>query len=218
MRRSASKLGDQARRAADALPDQVRAELRQSALRLSAVRTPKDVVKVVEAEVGRLSQVVVPVLAAHPLPVTTRRSASMLAGSSAALAAAFAELDELAIVVTDGVAAPTATAAASGLVIAFVVEVWATVSLRVHQIRAAGREVDEPTLALEVTAAILGTDVLFVRQLAGRAASALGKRMTKRWAAALVPGAGIAVDGWAATRSVRAVIALPLDGHPPARP
>jgi hypothetical protein len=172
--------------------------------------------KVLEAEVGRLAEVVVPVLAEHPLPVRTRRSASLLAGGSAALAAAFAELDELAIVVTDGIAAPTAAAAASGLLGAFVIEVWATVSVRVHQIRSAGREVDPSALADEVTAAVLGTDVLFVRQLAGRATLALGKRLTQRWAGALVPGAGIAIDGWAATRTIRAITALPLEMHPPA--
>lgn len=212
--RSLPRVATTAKRAVGLLPEQVRSELRVSVLRLSSVRTPKDLLQVLEAEVGRLSQVVVPVLAAYPLPVRTRRSAAFVAGTGAVLAAGFAEIDELAIVVSDGVAAPTAGAAASGLLAAFVVEVWAAVSVRVHQIQADGREVDESTLALEVTAAILGTDVVFVRQLAGRAATALGKRLTRRWAGALVPGAGVAIEGWAATRTIDAVTALPLDAHP----
>jgi hypothetical protein len=205
---------DRARQTYESLPEPVRAELRTSAHRLASVRTPKDMLKVLEAEVGRLSQVVVPVLAEHPLPVRTRRSASTLAGVSAGLAAAFAELDELAIVLTDGIAAPTAAGAATGLLAAFVVEVWASVSLRVHQVQADGREVDVEVLADEVTAAILGTDVVFVRQLAGRAAAALGKRIARRWASVLIPGAGVAIEGWAAARTIRAIAALPLDSHP----
>jgi hypothetical protein len=204
----------QSKQVLDSLPESVRSEVQQSVHRLAAVRTPKDVLQVLEAEVSRLSQVIVPVFAAHPLPIHTRGRATMVVAVGAGLAAGFAEIDELAIIVTDGLAAPSAVAAGSVLLLAFVAEVWVAVSLRVHQIARDDRTVDPVLLADEVTAAVLGTDVVFVRQLAGRAARSMARRLTRRWAAALVPGAGVAVDAWAASRTVKAIIRLPLDGHP----
>ena len=200
------------------LPPEVRAELATSVKRLASARTPKQLTRALETETTRLSQVVVPLLADHPLPLHSTPAAVALAGSSAALAAAFVEIDEIAIVLSSGVAAPSAASAFTALLGAFVVEVWTATSLRVHQLQADGRTVDRILLADEVTAAVLGTDVFAVRLLAGRAAAALGKRVARRFAAALVPVAGAVVEGWAATRTVRAIAAMPRDGHPPAGP
>jgi hypothetical protein len=213
-RDTALSLTDRGRRMVDAMPDDARQELRTSIRRLAAVRSPKEALQALETEAGRLSRAVVPVLAEHPLPVRDRVSARMVVGTTAGLAAAFAELDQLAIVLTDGVAAPTAVSAGAALLAAFVTEIWVAVSVRAHQITSAGREVDSAVLADEVVAALLGTDLVFVRQLAGRAATTLGKRMTKRWAAGLIPFAGVVVDAWAASRTVRAISRLPLDAHP----
>jgi hypothetical protein len=198
----------------DSLPDEVRGELASSVKRLASVRSPSDVRHVAEQEISRLSRTIVPVLAAHPLPVRTESAAKLAAGSTAALAAAFAEVDEIAVLVTAGVAAPTLPTAFAALLGAFVVEVWAATSLRVHQLEDADRSVDLELLADEVTAAVLGTNVLAVRQLAGRATVALSKRVGKRMGASLVPFAGVAVDSWGATRTIRAMARMDVTAHP----
>jgi hypothetical protein len=208
----------QARQIVDTLPESVKDEVRQSTRRLAGVRTPKDLLQALEAEVGHLSQVVVPVLAAHPLPIRSRAQAMAAAGGAAGLAAAFAEIDGIAILVTDGVLAPSAVAAGGALLAAFVNEVWVATSWRVHQIERSGRRPDPALLADELTAAVLGVNVVVARQLAGRTARAIGRRITRRWAAALVPVAGVVVDAWASTRTVKAIAALPVDGHPPTDP
>lgn len=213
-RDTALSAAERGRRLVDSMPDDARRELRASIRRLAAVRSPKEALQALETEAGRLSHAVVPVLAEHPLPVRDRASARMMVGTTAGLAAAFAELDSLAIVLTRGVAAPSAVSAGAALLGAFVTEIWVAVSVRVSQINAMGRNVDPDVLADEVVAAILGTDLVFVRQLAGRAAGALGKRMTKRWAAGLIPLAGVVVDAWGASRTIRAISRLPLDAHP----
>jgi hypothetical protein len=120
------------------------------------------------------------------------------------------------VVFTDGVAAPSLPAAFSALASALITEVWVAVSLRVHEIEGAGRQVDTALLSEEVTAAMLGTDVFMVRQLAGRAARRIARRLAKRSAQALVPGVGIAVDAWAATRTVKALSGFAVDAHPQA--
>jgi hypothetical protein len=196
------------------LPPGVVDELKSSGRRLAAIRKPRDLLSVLEAEVGRLSRVVVPLLAHHPLPVRGRRTAELLAATAAAGAAAFVELDEIAVLFTEGVAAPTVPAAGASLLVAFVVEVWIAVSLRVHQVAAAGREVDMDVLASEVNSAILDLDMRAVKDLSGRVAAAVGKRVARRWAGALAPGVGIVIDGVAARRTVAAISKMPLDDHP----
>jgi hypothetical protein len=211
--RSASELPG---KALEALPSEVRAELLASTKRLWAVRKPADLRHVAESEIARLSRTIVPLLATHPLPVRTPKAAKRAAGSSAALAAGFASIDQFAVLATAGVAAPTLAAAFAGLLAAFVIEVWAATSLRIHQVEAAGRTVDRWLLAEEVTASVLGTNVLTVRQLAGLATTKLAKRVAKRKMAGLVPLAGVAVDSWGATRTVNAMSKMDVTAHPAA--
>src|SRR5688500_16484463 len=97
-RDAAQSLAERGRRLVDAMPDDARRELRYSIRRLSAARTPKEVLRALETEAGRLSHAVVPVLVDHPLPVRDRTSGRMVFATTAGLVAAFAELDELAIV------------------------------------------------------------------------------------------------------------------------
>jgi hypothetical protein len=189
-------------------------ELKVSARRLAAIRKLRDLVAVLEAEVGRLSGVVVPLLAHHPLPVRSRRAAELLAATTAAAAAALVELDEIALLFTEGVAAPTAPAAGASLLVAFVIEVWIAVSLRVHQLEAAGRQVDMEVLTSEVNSAILDLDMTAVKDLSNRVAAAVGKRVARRWAGALAPGVGIVIDGVAARGTVAAIAKMPIDAHP----
>jgi hypothetical protein len=196
------------------LPPGVADELRASARRVGKVRRPRDALRVLETEAGRLSQVIVPLLARHPLPVTTRRAAMTTAAMTAAGAAAIVEIDELAVIFTSGVAAPSLPTVWLALLAAFVVEIWAAVSLRVHQLEAAGRRPDDALLAEEITSALLGIDAAEVGALAGRVAASVGKRVARRWGGALIPGVGMAIDGVAAGRTVGAMHNLPVDGHP----
>jgi hypothetical protein len=197
-----------------ALPPAVRDELNASIRRFAAVRSPKDLLNAVEDETGRLAEITVPLLAHHPLPIRNRRTGEAYAALAAAAAAGVANLAELALVVTHGLAAPTIPAAGSGLLASFVIEVWIAVSVRVNQVEAAGRVVDHDVLASEVASALLGIDMAAVKQLSTRVARAIGTRVARRWAAALAPVAGIAIDALAARRTVRSICALPITDHP----
>jgi hypothetical protein len=196
------------------MPPGVLDELKTSARRLASVRSPRALLTVLEGEVGRLSGVVVPLLARHPLPIRGRRVAELSAASAAAAAAVIVELDELAVLFTEGVAAPTVPAAGASLLVAFVVEVWIAVSLRVHEIESAGREVDMELLSTEVSSSVLGIDMTEARDLSGRIATAVGKRVARRWTGALAPGIGVVIDGVAARKTIAAIAVLPVDAHP----
>jgi hypothetical protein len=137
----------------------------------------------------------------------------VLAATTGAGAAALVELDELAVLFTDGAATPTVPAAGASLLVAFVVEVWIAVSLRVHQIEAAGHQVDMDVLVTEVNSALLDVEMTGLKDVSGRVATAVGKRVARRWAGALAPGVGIVIDGVAARRTVVAIAAIPLDAH-----
>jgi hypothetical protein len=198
---------------AERLPPGVVDELKTSARKLAAVRTPRGLLTALEGEVGRLSSVVVPLLARHPLPIRGRRTAELSAAATAGAAAVLVELDEIAVLFTEGAAAPSIPAAGASLLVAFVIEVWIAASLRVHQIEDAGREVDMELLSTEVSSAVLGLDMTAVRELSGRVAAAVGKRVARRWAGALAPGVGVVIDGVAARKTVHAIAALPVDTH-----
>jgi hypothetical protein len=196
------------------MPPGVVDELKVSIRRLVGVRGPRDLLSVMEAEVGRLSGVVVPLLARHPLPVRGRARAELLAVTAAATAAALVQLDELAVLFTEGAATPSVAAAGAALLVGFVVELWIAVSLRVHQVEAAGREVDMDVLATEVRSAVLDVDVTKVKELSGRVAAAIGKRVARRWRNVLAPGVGIVIDGVAARRTVGAISTMAVEAHP----
>lgn len=196
------------------LPSDVVDELKVSARRLTSVRRPRDLLTALEAEAGRLSQVVVPVLARHPLPVRSRRTAGLLAATAAGAAAGLVELDEIAVLFTEGAAVPTVPAAGMGLLVAFVAEVWIAVSLRVHQVADGGRELDLDVLTSEVSNAVLAVDTTDARAISGHIATAVGKRMARRWAGALAPGVGIVIDGVAARRTIAAIATAPLNRYP----
>jgi hypothetical protein len=196
------------------LPPAVKDELNASIRRFGSIRSPKDLLNAIEEETGRLAGITVPLLAMHPLPIKRQRASEAVAALTAATAATVAELEELALIATAGTAAPTVPAAGSGLLAAFVIEVWVAVSARVNQIEAAGRVVDADELSSEVASALLGIDMKAVKQLSTRIAKAIGARVARRWAYTLAPVVGIAIDGIAARRTVRAICRLPLDAHP----
>jgi hypothetical protein len=193
------------------VPVAVRDELNAFLRRLTAVRSPKDAIAALDDSTDRLLEISVPVLAQHPLPVHGRRRAEMTAAFAGGAGALVAELDEIAVVFTDGIAAPVIVAAD---VAARGVEGWVAVSLRVHQLRRAGRDVDPAVLSNEVKAAILGVDMQTVKHLAKNAAKRVARRIARRWAVGLAPAVGVAINGAAARRTIRAIARLPLDDHP----
>lgn len=203
-----------ARRALPAIPAGVRDEINVSIRRFAAVRTPKDLITAIEEETGRLSEVAVPILAQHPLPIRSNRQAQGIATLTGATGALIAEIDELALIFTDGAAAPTVPFTGGALLVAFVLEIWIAVSTRVNAIEAAGRVVDGEVLSREIAASLLGIDMNAVKQLSKGVARRIGKRMASRWAKGLAPVAGIVIDGTAARRTVAAIGRIPLEDHP----
>jgi hypothetical protein len=69
-------------------------------------------------------------------------------------------------------------------------------------------------LATEVRSAVLDVDVTQVKELSGRVAGAIGKRVARRWRNVLAPGVGIVIDGVAARRTVGAISAMAVEAHP----
>jgi len=198
------------------LPPEAKKELTRSARRLAlAARSPKKFVAALSAELERLIDVLVPLAGRTPLPLKSPTQARTLVAVAAGAAAAIAEGEELVAVFTAGAAAPGAPAVAAALLTAWAVELWGTTSVRINQIRAGGREVDEDLLRHEVTGALVGSDegTSPARRMGERVAQRAARRLARRWAAGLAPGVGILYDAYDAQRSVRDVTRLPIDGH-----
>jgi len=202
---------------ATSLPPEAKKELTRSAGRLAlAARSPKKFLAALSAELERLINVLVPLAARKPLPLKSAAQARTLVAVAAGAAAAMAEGEELLAIFTAGAAAaPGAPAVAAALLTAWAVELWGTTSVRINQIRAGGREVDEDLLRHEVTGALVGSDegTSPARRMGERVAQRAARRLARRWAAGLAPGVGILYDAYDAQRSVRDVTRLPIDGH-----
>jgi hypothetical protein len=104
----------------------------------------------------------------------------------------------------------------AGLLVAWATELWVALSVRVHQLEGAGREIDHDVLAGEIAAAMIGSpDQVITKRAAKRAARTLTHRLATRWAVGLTPGVGIAYDAFDAQRTVRSIARLPVHSHPP---
>src|SRR4051794_794373 len=114
-----SAVTERVTRTARRLPPGIIDELKVSAKQLASVRGPRQLLTLLESEVGRLSGVIVPLLARYPLPVRHPQIAAASAGTAAAVAAAIVSLDELAVLFTEGAAAPTVPGAGVSLLVAF---------------------------------------------------------------------------------------------------
>jgi hypothetical protein len=205
-----------ARRAArvpDKLPPGVRDQVAQSVKRLAKVRTPKNARRVVIEEAERLFIAATPLLAAVPLPVTgwTARVAAGTAGGCAAL---LEQAEEIAAVVSWGGALPGAPVVAGAVFSAWLLELWIALSARVNQLKAAGRTVDPDTLGRELAGAYLGDPDAVRRDGMAQTVRQIAIKSAERWAAGLVPGAGVAFDAVASQRTVARILRVPVTAHP----
>jgi hypothetical protein len=200
------------------LPPDAKRELATSAKRLAfAARSPTRFAAALSVELERLIDVLVPLAAATPLPLTAPARARATVAVAAGAAAATAEAEGLLAIFSAGAAAaPGAPVVAAALLTAWAVELWGTVSVRIHQIEAAGRVVDGELLRAEVTEALVGSrrSASPARRVGRRIARRIAARLVRRWTAGLAPGVGIAYDAFDAQRTVRDVTRLPVDGHP----
>jgi hypothetical protein len=193
------------------LPEPARPHVRESLSRLSSVRTPGQAMQAFSDEVEHLLRVLMPVFVRNPM-VRTPAAARKLAALSAASTATVEQADELLAAVSLGttIAPGTATVLAVG-VVATVLEAYAAASVRVHQLRHHGLEVDAEAVARDVHAALFDD-----RQRSDRGHSARGlarrgaTRIARRWAAGLVPVVGIVYAGYDARRTIDRVLLRPM--------
>jgi hypothetical protein len=195
------------------LPDGVGGEVRTTIERVVArPRGAGSLLEVLETEAGRLCAAVVPVLASRPLPIRRAWLGRTVTGSCSAVAAALGEADEIAIVATDGLLAPTLPTVLAAHLVALVVELWIAVSVRVHQIESSGRCVDTAILTSEVTAALVGSTSNF--GIGGGVATAVGQHLVRRWAKESIPGLGILSGAIDSQATIRALSEAPLYDYP----
>ncbi len=212
----------QLERLTDRLPDEVVAMVGASARRLSRIRSPREAIDALPAELEHLVTAAVPILAEHPLPVGSARQARVWASAAAGAAALLQQAGEVSLVESLGLAgtalAPTVV---GGMLLAWVAELWLSVTVRVGALEEAGRAVDHGVLAADMIEAVLGGPARQDEPAHQKAARTLGRRAVtrvgRRWAAGLVPVLGIVYDGWDAQRTIDRVLALPVDTHPVAR-
>jgi hypothetical protein len=195
------------------LPPGVWPELATSMRNLRKVRSPRDAVSAFETETERLLTAVMPLIVQHPLPVQSPTAAKAIVATAGGLAAVGEEWEEVAAVVTAGVAvAPTMPIVLAANLTALTIEVTVAASLRVHQMKAAGIEPEPEQVARDVIFAMTG------KADDGKDGGIVSKAMVKsvvtrvasRWGLSLVPFAGIAYSGWDAKRTIDAIDDLPM--------
>jgi hypothetical protein len=201
------------------IPPEALPELAKSLRNLRKVRTPRQAVAVFETETERLLTVVTPMLVKHPLPVRSTAGAKAIVATAGGIAAAGEEIEELAALVSGGAAVPpTLPIMLTANLMALVVEVYVTASLRVHDLVAAGREPDPHDVAHDVVIAMIGKtggDGAVGRYVTKHMVKSIVVRVLSRWGASLVPFVGIAYSGWDAQRTIEAIRTLPLPARPP---
>lgn len=209
----------QVERLTDRLPDEVVSAVKASASRLARVRSPKEAFEAIPTELEHLVTATVPVLAEHPLPISSSRQARVWASAAAGASAVLQQAGEVTILETLGLAGTAlAPGVLAGMLLSWVAELWLSVTVRVKVLEEDGRSVDHGVLATDMIDAVLGgpagqgTDPRrkAVRSLGRQAANRIGKR----WAAGLVPIVGVVYDSWDAHRTIDRVLQLPLDTHP----
>lgn len=214
LRQSSWAVAGRLARLPERLPVDVREQIGISAKRLTKVRSLKGAKRTLLEEAERLFLTVTPLLAAAPLPVTGWR-ARLAAGGAGCAAAVVEQAEELATLVSWGGALPSAPVATGAVVTGWILELWLAVSARVNQVKAAGRQVDPDTLSRELAGAYLGDADAVGRDGMGKVVRMVAKKAAERWAAGLVPGAGIVFDTYASQRTVARILAEPVTAHPP---
>jgi len=191
------------------LPPETGAELRAAAWRLRRVRTPRQAVTALDAEVERLFEHIVPTRVAHPLPVRSRRAALAMVTATAGAAAAVDEVEAIALLLpgADVVAAPALPAVLAASFAALSTEAYVALSLRVHLLEAAGAEVDAAAVTHDVVRAMTGHNDTSV---ASSAAKSISRRLLRRWARGVVPFVGIGYASWDAQKTIRSVATMEI--------
>jgi hypothetical protein len=208
----------QVERLTDRLPDEVVSAVKGSASRLAKVRSPKEAMEAIPTELEHLVTATVPVLAEHPLPITSARQARVWASAAAGASAVLQQAGEVSMLETLGLGTALAPGVLAGMLLSWVAELWLSVTVRVKLLEEDGRSVDHGVLATDMIEAVLGGPAGQNGDPRRRAARTLGRqaanRVGKRWAAGLVPVIGIVYDSWDAQRTIDRVLPLPLDTHP----
>ena len=211
---TATKLRGAGSLSMQALPKEALPELAKSVYRLGRVRTPTQARVAAETETERLLTVITPLLVAHPLPVQRTASAKAILATAGGLAAASEEIETLAALVSAGSAVPPTIPVVIGAnLVALAVELYVAVSLRVHDLLAAGIEVDPQQVADDVIFAMAGetpSGGALGRHVTKHMVRVVAARLFTRWGAGFVPVVGIAYASWDTQRTVDAIRALPL--------
>jgi hypothetical protein len=201
------------REVVDNLPPDASAHLRTSLQRLRQSRSPRDAMSTLEEELEALFERLAPGLIAHPLPVRTRRQALTWVGIAAGTAAALDEIEAIGLFVpgVDVAAVPSLPLVLTAAFLALFVEMYVAASVRVHQLRDAGRPVDPNAVTHDVLRAMTGRDDATFTKAATKSMS---RRMLRRWGRSIVPFVGIGFSSLDAQKTVRAITRMPL---PPIR-
>jgi len=211
---TATKLRDATTLSLQALPKEAIPELAKSVYRLRKVRTPAQARVAAETETERLLTVITPLLVAHPLPVQRTASAKAILATAGGLAAASEEIETIAALVSAGSAVPPTIPVVIGAnLLALAVELYVAASLRTHDLRAAGLEVDPQQVADDVIFAMTGetpTEGTLGRHVTKHMVRVVAARLFTRWGAGFVPFVGIAYASWDTQRTADAIRALPL--------
>jgi len=193
------------------MPAALQTDLRESATRLLAIRSPKQALRALENEYEHILRRTLPVVIEHPRLRRPAAAAAFTAGF-AALAATAVEADELLSLVSAGtMTAPgTSVVVAIGL-LAAAAETYAAASVRIHQLRQHHCAVDPEQLASDVRRAVLGEfDSASGAAMVKRVLDGAAGRLTTRWAVGAVPIVGIGYAAFDSARTVQRVLQLPL--------
>jgi hypothetical protein len=193
------------------LPEPARPHVRESLSRLGSVRRPGQALQAFSDEVEHLLRVLMPVFVRHPM-VRTPAAARRLAALSAASAATVEQAEELLAAVSLGSAVPPGAATVLAVAVAAtVLESYAAASVRVHQLRYYGVEIDPDAIARDVHAALFDEPQRSDRRYSARRLARRGAtRIGRRWAAGLVPVAGIVYAAHDARRTIDRVLLRPV--------
>ena len=186
---------------------------------LRKIRSPRDAVAAFETETERLLTAVMPLIVEHPLPVQSPAAARAIVATAGGLAAVGEEWEEVAAVVTAGVAVgPTMPIVLAVNLAALTIEVTVAASLRVHQMTAAGIQPEPDQVARDVIFAMTGTaDDDHGGGISKAMVKSVVTRVLSRWGLSLVPFAGIAYSGWDAQRTIDTIASLPMPAVPASR-
>jgi hypothetical protein len=193
------------------MPPALQTELRDSAARLLAIRSPKQAIRALESEYEHVLRLTLPLVIEHP-HLRSPAAAEAFTAGFAALAATAEEADELLSLFSAG----TLTAPGTSMVLAIgllaaAAETYAAASVRVHQLRRHQCPIEIGALAADVRTAVLGeADATTGGVMVKKVLQGTKGRLTKRWLVGAIPVVGIGYAAFDSARTVRRVLRAPL--------